>query len=83
MLNIFVEIISVGGIFCTLIGVVTVFYWAKSPKKPSDASNRINNITSWWIGLTRPDVLANQYKYFRQDVLKNIQDVNKTNRIDE
>ena len=59
----------------TLIGSITVFYWFKKPKDPADESNRINNIVSWWVGLTRPELMANQYKAFRQDVMKNIKDV--------
>lgn len=59
------------------IGLLTIFYWVKPAKEPADTSNRINNITSWWIGLTRPDVLAQSYKFFRQDTLDNIIDVDK------
>lgn len=29
---------------CFLLGFLTMFYWAKTPIKPSDTSNRINNI---------------------------------------
>ena len=59
------------------IGVLTILYWFKTPKPPSDDSNRINNIVSWWIGLTRPYVMAHAYNFFRQDVMKNIEDVEK------
>lgn len=62
------------GSFCTLLGLLTVFYWVKSPKPPADTSNRINNITVWWIGLTRPHVLAKHYKPLRHDVLDNLED---------
>jgi len=55
-----------------LIGLLTVVYWAKKPKSPADDSNRINNIVSWWIGLTRPEVLAKYYRFFRNDVMENV-----------
>lgn len=68
------------GTFCTIIGMLTVFHWFRAPKTPANDSNRLNNIASWWIGLTRPNVLAKSYKYFRNDVLKNVQAVEKSNK---
>lgn len=63
-----------------LIGMLTIFYWFKKPKSPADDSNRINNITSWWIGLTRPEVLAMSLKYFGNDVLENIKIVQESEK---
>ena len=77
ILNIFLITLLVAGTFSTLLGLLTIFYWFKSADKPNDESNRINNITSWWIGLTRPEVLGTSYKLFRQDVMDNIKDINK------
>ncbi len=71
-------VLVVAGLFCTLLGLLTVFHWFKTPKAPSDDTNRLNNISSWWIGLTRPDVMATSYKFFRQDVMANVDDVEKT-----
>jgi uncharacterized BrkB/YihY/UPF0761 family membrane protein len=71
-LNIFLIVLIVAGIFCTLIGILTVFHWFKTPKMPADDSNRLNNIASWWIGLTRPNVLAKSYRYFRNDIMENV-----------
>lgn len=68
-------LLVVSGLFCTLIGLLTVIHWMKAPKAPSDESNRINNIMSWWIGLTRPEVMGKAYKAFRQDVMDNINDI--------
>lgn len=73
---------GVSALILMLIGALTVLYWFRKPKSPSDDTNRLNNIASWWIGLTRPEVLAKSYKYFRQDVMKNITDVESTNRLD-
>lgn len=72
-------ILALSGMFCTLLGLLTVFYWCKPPKHPADSSNRLNNVASWWIGLTRQEVLAECYKYFRQDVMDNVKDVDRAN----
>lgn len=77
MLKIFLITLLIAGTFSTLLGLLTIFYWIKPADKPNDESNRINNITSWWIGLTRPEVLGTSYKLFRQDVMDNIKDVDK------
>lgn len=72
---VFSWLMYLGGIFLILLGALTVFHWFKTPKSPSDDSNRLNNIASWWIGLTRPQVMGKAYKYFRQDVMDNVDDV--------
>lgn len=72
-------VLMVSGLFCTLLGLLTVVHWFKTPTTPNDPSNRINNIMSWWIGLTRPDVMGTAYKAFRQDVMDNVEDVEKNN----
>ena len=77
VLNVFLIVLMLAGIFCTLIGMLTVLHWFKTPKMPADDSNRLNNIASWWIGLTRPNVLAKSYKYFRNDILDNVDSVEK------
>lgn len=68
-------LLDIGGTFFTLLGMLTVLYWFKTPQSPADKSNIIARITSWWIGLTRPDVLAKSYKFFRQDMMDNINDI--------
>ena len=50
------------------IGMLTFFYWFKKPPEGNDSSNRINNITSWWVGLTRPEVLGKYWKMFQMDI---------------
>jgi len=70
-------ILQLCGVFFTLLGIFTVIHWFKTPKMPADDSNRINNIKSWWIGLTRPEVMAKSWKAFRQDEMDNIEDVGK------
>ncbi len=66
-------VLMLAGIFCTALGLLTVFHWVKKPIPPNDLSNRINNIKSWWIGLTRPDVLGRSYDEFSKDVLAQIE----------
>lgn len=80
MLSLFINVLAFAGTFCTLLGLLTVIHWLKPAKDPADSSNRINNISSWWIGLTRPEILAEHYKYFRQDVLDNVSDVDKSEK---
>jgi len=76
-----IEIIGyISILFPWLLGMLTIFYWCKPAKKPADESNRINNITSWWIGLTRTDVLAISLKYFGNDVLENIKKVQESEK---
>lgn len=76
-MSILISLLTISGVFFTLIGLLTVFYWLKPSKKPADSSNRINRISSWWIGLTRPEVLATSYVYFRQDVMENVESVQR------
>lgn len=78
LLSIVLYCLAFAGLIPTAIGVLTMYHWLKTPTAPSDDSNRINNIMSWWIGLTRPEVLAHSYKAFRQDVMKNIEDIEET-----
>lgn len=78
-MNILISLLTISGVFFTLIGILTVFYWLKPSKEPADSSNRINRISSWWIGLTRPEVLATSYAYFRQDVMDNVEAVQRDN----
>lgn len=78
VVDLFITVMAIAGTFCTLIGMLTIVYWIKPSKDPADNSNRINNISSWWIGMTRPEVLAKSYKYFRQDVMDNVRDVDRS-----
>ena len=80
---VFSYVLMVAGVFCTLLGMITLLHWIKTPVVPSDDSNRINNIKSWWIGMTRPEVLAASYKSFRQDVMDNVDDVEFKREHDE
>lgn len=80
LLHILYITLVLGGIVSTMIGILTFFYWVKPAKKPADTSNRINNISSWWIGMTRPDVMAKSYRYFQQDVMDNIEEVEESDK---
>lgn len=72
-----VILLVVGGLFPLCIGLLTIFYWVKAPNAPADESNRLNNIASWWIGLTRPEVLAKSYRFFQQDIMDNVHDIER------
>lgn len=76
MINIFLNVLAFGGTFCTLLGILTVFHWVKKPSKPNDQSNRINNIQSWWLGLTRPEILGKAYDHFKKDVKEQMESGN-------
>ena len=58
-----------------LIGILTVIWWFKKPLPPADSTNRLNNVASWWKGLTRSHENAKDFHYFRQDLMDNINDV--------
>ena len=76
----FLQIVMIiGGLFTTIIGIVTVVQWLRTPNEPNDQSNRINNIMSWWIGLTRPDIVGHHYFAFQQDVMDNVEDIQWAN----
>ena len=77
LIDLFVHTLALAGTFCTLIGMLTVWFWILKPPKPNDQSNRINNIQSWWVGLTRPDVLGKSYKHFKLDVMGQIKNENE------
>ena len=65
-------VLAPAALFPYALGLLTIFYWCKKPKFPADDTNRINNIKSWWIGLTRPEVLAAKYKHLQKDVFEQI-----------
>jgi len=74
MNSIFFAMLAFAGMIPLAIGIFTIIWWCKAPPEPNDQSNRLNNIASWWIGLTRPEVMGNAYRYFRQDVMDNVRD---------
>ena len=75
---VFIFLLCIGGIFPLLIGLLTIYHWAKPAKPPADESNRINRVSSWWIGLTRPEVLAQSWEYYQNDVLDNMEAIEGT-----
>jgi len=84
MLELLLKIVLAAPILWTLcLGILTQYYWVKPSKAPADESNRINRLASWWIGLTRPEVLAKSYKFFRQDVLDNVEGVERSGQSPE
>ena len=77
MTSLFLTLLAFAGMLPLCIGILTIIWWFKAPPEPNDQSNRLNNIASWWIGLTRPQVLGKAYRYFRQDIMDNVRDVER------
>ena len=73
--DLFFALLTFAGMIPLCIGILTIIWWFKAPPEPNDQSNRLNNVASWWIGLTRPQVMGRAYRYFRQDVMDNVLDV--------
>ncbi len=61
----------------SLIGILTVYYWVIDAGFPSDRSNVIARIMSWWIGLTRSDKMASIFPLLRMDVWDMVKAVKK------
>lgn len=59
-----------GAFFC-LIGIVVVFYIIKPAKKPSDESNRANNLSAIWYVLKHTHVFGG-IDFFKNDIGENI-----------
>lgn len=79
--NIIVIIVSIGifffGFIPWAIGVYTVFHWKQKPPEGNDDTNRINNIISWHIGTTRPEVMGKAWRLFQLDVFETLEAVQR------
>ena len=72
LLSIFLATLIISGIFCTLIGLLTVVQiFVRSKKKPADSSNRIGHMRLWWFALTRPELFVNTFPWLKNDELDN------------
>jgi hypothetical protein len=72
MFSILVWLLSVAGLFFTLIGMFTVFHLVRPQKAPADTSNRINAIRLWWFALTREDKFVEGFPWLRNDEWENV-----------
>lgn len=76
-MNLLLICIIIAMLPCFLLGALDFFYFIKKPKLPADESNRINNVVLWWIVKTRPELITSKYKFFKNDVMDNINEVEK------
>lgn len=82
--NIFEVLKWIATIPAWAVGVYTFFHWFKTPPEPNDQSNRLNTFTSWHIGLTRPNIVGAAFRrFFKNDVLDNLEDSNKLDELEQ
>ena len=75
LLTIFSATLLISGIFCTLVGLLTVIQiFVRSKKPPADSSNRIGHLRLWWFALTRPGLFVDTFPWLKNDELDNFKD---------
>jgi len=67
-------ILTLAGVFFTLIGLFTFYHLLRPQKAPADSSNRINKFRLWWFALTREDKFAERFAWLRNDEWDNVAD---------
>ena len=72
LLIIFVIVLVVSGIICTLFGAFVLITLAREVAKPADSSNRINRLRLFWFALTRPELFADSFPWMKRDELDNV-----------
>lgn len=72
ILTILIGALAVSGLFFTLLGALTVFYWIKPGDPPTDRSNVINRIRLWWFSLTRRALFVPVCPWLLNDELENV-----------
>ena len=72
LLNIFLGLLILGGLFFTLIGMFTFYHLLRPQKAPADSSNRINAFRLWWFALTREDKFVERFPWLRNDEWDNV-----------
>lgn len=80
LINIFLWMLTISGIFVLLIGMITVGSWGLRTKHPADTSNRINRIRIWWFAVSAPHRFANcsGFTWLKGDERDNLKDTNWT-----
>ena len=71
LLDIFLNLLTISGIFATLIGLIVMIAVARGQKLPADESNRINHIRLIWFALTRPRLFVGVFPWLKNDELEN------------
>lgn len=65
-------LLTIGGIFTLLIGIMTVFSWGLPIKAPADISNRINRIRLWWFAISAPHRFTANFSWLYGDEVDNL-----------
>lgn len=74
LIDIFLCLMVVAGIFPLLIGIMTVGSWALRLKAPADKSNRINRIRLWWYAISAPHRSIKSFYWLGGDETDNLKD---------
>lgn len=74
MIDIFLDLLTIGGIFVLVIGLMTVGSWCLPIKPPADQSNRINRIRLWWYAVSAPHRSIHAFHWLRGDETDNLKD---------
>lgn len=62
LFNWFLNVLTMAGIFCTLMGLFVLVVTLILPKKsPMDTSNRLNHLTLVWYALSQPQTFVELY----------------------
>lgn len=72
LLDVFLGLLILGGLFFTLIGMFTFYHLLRPQKAPADSSNRINAFRLWWFALTREDKFVEHFPWLRNDEWDNV-----------
>ena len=80
MLDIFLGMLTISGIFVLAIGMITVGSWALPARSPADTSNRINRVRLWWFAVSAPHRFANcsGFTWLQGDERDNLKDTDWT-----
>ena len=71
MIDLFINLLTLSGIFIQLVGMITVFKaWLTVGKAEDgyDQSNRLNNIRLWWMCVVKDKKLVEIYPWLKGDI---------------
>lgn len=72
MFELFKLLLTLSGVFFTLVGLFVFFHILRPQKSPADTSNRINKIRLFWFVMTREDLFADTFPWLKRDELANV-----------